>query len=79
MMGTAAIDLQSADRKWHTRTPEQMASCRLPESRSSWTTAAWCVTCHTTGHGSVRPGLLDRFAADGVVLLRADWTLRDPR
>jgi thiol:disulfide interchange protein DsbD len=37
------------------------------------------VTCqYNKGTVLSDPGLLDRFAADGVVLLRADWTLRDP-
>ena len=41
-------------------------------------TADWCITCQTnkllvTGSGEVA----DRFDADGVVLLRADWTRPD--
>jgi thiol:disulfide interchange protein/DsbC/DsbD-like thiol-disulfide interchange protein len=80
MMGTAAIDLQSADRKWHTWTPEQMAKLQAAGKPVFVDyTAAWCVTCqYNKGTVLSDPGLLDRFAADGVVLLRADWTLRDP-
>ena len=43
-------------------------------------TAAWCVTCQIN-----KKAVLDtervraRFAADGVVLMRADWTSRDER
>ena len=42
-------------------------------------TAAWCVTCQYNKKTVLQdPKVLADLAARGVVLLRADWTLRDP-
>ncbi len=42
-------------------------------------TAAWCVTCQYNKKTSLsNPQVLEAFAAKKVVLLRADWTRRDP-
>lgn len=42
-------------------------------------TAAWCVTCQYNKKTSLaNPEVLAAFAAKKVVLLRADWTRRDP-
>jgi thiol:disulfide interchange protein DsbD len=42
-------------------------------------TAAWCVTCQFNKLGTLaNAGLLGELAARQVLLLRADWTLRDP-
>lgn len=80
MTGTAAANLPTTDRKWHAWTPERMASLQTAGTPVFVDyTAAWCVTCqYNKGTVLSDPGLLDRFAADGVVLLRADWTRRDP-
>ena len=42
-------------------------------------TAAWCVTCQYNKKTTLeRPDLLADFAGKNVVMLRADWTRRDP-
>ena len=42
-------------------------------------TAAWCITCQYNKKTTLSdPAVLDDFAQRGVVLLRADWTRRDP-
>jgi thiol:disulfide interchange protein DsbD len=42
-------------------------------------TAAWCVTCQFNKRGTLADaGLLADLEARRVVLLRADWTARDP-
>ncbi len=42
-------------------------------------TAAWCVTCQYNKATTLSDrAVLDAFAARGVMLLRADWTRRDP-
>ncbi|MCS6996414.1 MAG: thioredoxin family protein [Casimicrobiaceae bacterium] len=43
-------------------------------------TAAWCVSCQANKRLVLsREDVLSAFAAKGVVLMRADWTNRDPR
>jgi len=42
-------------------------------------TAAWCITCQVNKRLVLTDTRVrDAFAARGVVLLRADWTRRDP-
>jgi thiol:disulfide interchange protein DsbD len=42
-------------------------------------TAAWCVTCQVNKQTTLRnPQVLKAFADKNVLLLRADWTRRDP-
>jgi thiol:disulfide interchange protein DsbD len=42
-------------------------------------TAAWCVTCQVNKQTTLRhPEVLKAFADKNVLLLRADWTRRDP-
>ena len=42
-------------------------------------TAAWCVTCQVNKQTTLRhPQVLQAFADKNVLLLRADWTRRDP-
>jgi thiol:disulfide interchange protein len=77
---TTTSALPTADRSWHAWTPERMAQLQAAGTPVFVDyTAAWCVTCqYNKGTVLSDPGLLDRFAADGMVLLRADWTRRDP-
>ena len=43
-------------------------------------TAAWCVTCQLNKRVALRANTVKaRFAADNVVLMRADWTNRDEK
>ena len=43
-------------------------------------TAAWCVTCQVNKRVALRAdNVKTRFAADKIVLMRADWTNRDER
>ncbi len=77
---TTESTLPTADRRWHAWTPDrfaQLQAARTPVFVDY--TAAWCVTCQYNKRTTLsEPGLLDAFAAEGVVLLRADWTRRDP-
>ena len=77
---TADTSLPTADQLWHAWTPERMASLQVAGKPVFVDfTAAWCVTCQYNKSTVLSdPVLLARFAADGVVLLRADWTRRDP-
>ncbi|HEX5786403.1 MAG TPA: thioredoxin family protein [Burkholderiaceae bacterium] len=65
---------------WHPWSAERMAQVR----RSGQTllvdyTAAWCVTCQYNKRTVLtRPELLADLARGQVMLLRADWTRRDP-
>ncbi|MEY5100752.1 MAG: hypothetical protein RJA36_3471 [Pseudomonadota bacterium] len=76
----AGAALATADRQWHAWSPELMAQLQAAGSPVFVDyTAAWCVTCqYNKGTTLSDARLLDRFAAKGVVLLRADWTRRDP-
>jgi thiol:disulfide interchange protein DsbD len=43
-------------------------------------TAAWCVTCQVNKRVALNnAGVVDAFAARGIVPLKADWTNNDPR
>ena len=72
--------LPTADRRWHDWTPDRFAQLQAAGTPVFVDyTAAWCVTCQYNKATTLsEPGLLDAFAAEGVVLLRADWTRRDP-
>ncbi|MHA6318010.1 protein-disulfide reductase DsbD family protein [Altererythrobacter sp. CAU 1778] len=44
-----------------------------------WMTADWCVTCKVNENVAIeREAVRDAFAANGVRVLRGDWTRRDP-
>ena len=43
-------------------------------------TADWCLTCQVNDRVALgRPAVRERFAKEGVVLMKADWTLRDEK
>jgi cytochrome c biogenesis protein CcdA len=45
----------------------------------AWFTADWCLTCKVNEEVAIeRPEVRDAFARAGVVVLRGDWTRRDP-
>ncbi|MEO6093060.1 MAG: thioredoxin family protein [Novosphingobium sp.] len=45
----------------------------------AWFTADWCLTCKVNEELAIeRPEVRDAFARAGVVVLRGDWTRRDP-
>lgn len=77
---TATSALPTADRSWHAWTPERMAQLQAAGQPVLVDyTAAWCVTCqYNKGTVLSDRDLLDQLASAGVVLLRADWTRRDP-
>ncbi len=65
---------------WEAWSPQQEANL-LAQGRSVFVdyTAAWCVTCQYNKRTVLsHPDVLGDFADKQVVLLRADWTRRDP-
>ncbi len=65
---------------------EPFAASRLAALRAAHravlvnVTAAWCITCQVNDRLALgRPEVLERFAAQHVTLLRADWTNQDAR
>jgi thiol:disulfide interchange protein DsbD len=64
---------------WERWTPEAQAA-HLAAGKPVFVdfTAAWCISCQFNKRTALAdPAVLDDFAARGVVLMRADWTLRD--
>jgi thiol:disulfide interchange protein DsbD len=64
---------------------EPFTPARLAELRAAGTpvfvniTAAWCLTCLVNERVALRaPAVQEAFARRGVVMLKADWTKRDP-
>lgn len=71
----------TADAGWTEYSPEKLAQLRS-EGKSVFVdfTAAWCVTCQVNKRVALRAdNVKTRFAADKIVLMRADWTNRDPQ
>jgi thiol:disulfide interchange protein len=63
---------------------EAFSPGRLEELRRAGTpvfvdfTADWCLTCQVNKRVALnRPEVKERFAREGIVLMKADWTLRD--
>jgi thiol:disulfide interchange protein/DsbC/DsbD-like thiol-disulfide interchange protein len=78
---TESASRESADGRWQAWSPEREREA-LAQGRPVFVdyTAAWCVTCQFNKRTALADAqVLADFAARGVVLLRADWTQRDPR
>lgn len=76
----AAMVGSSADGAWQTWNAQRQQQL-LDQGRSVFVdyTAAWCVTCQYNKRTTLSdPQVLEAFARQGVQLLRADWTRRDP-
>jgi thiol:disulfide interchange protein len=80
MAGAATGQATAADEHWQPWSAERVAQAQA-EGRTVFVdyTAAWCVTCQfnkrtTLATADVKAG----FEAKNVLLLRADWTRRDP-
>jgi thiol:disulfide interchange protein DsbD len=70
----------AAHARWQPWSAQRVAALQA-EGRSVFVdfTAAWCVTCQFNKRGTLADaGLLADLEARRVVLLRADWTSRDP-
>jgi thiol:disulfide interchange protein DsbD len=75
--GTVA---QASGERWQAWSPERVQQL-LGEGRTVFVdyTAAWCVTCQYNKQTTLADGsLLADFDKGQVVMLRADWTRRDP-
>ena len=71
----------TADAGWTEYSPEKLTQLRN-EGKAVFVdfTAAWCVTCQVNKRVALRADSVKaRFAADNVVLMRADWTNRDEK
>ena len=76
----AVATTATAGERWQPWSP-QRAEQLLAEGRTVFVdyTAAWCVTCQYNKQTTLADaGLLADFDAKQVVMLRADWTRRDP-
>ncbi len=79
-LGATADAEAGAVAHWEPWTAQRMADLQA-EGRTVFVdyTAAWCVTCQYNKRTTFADAqLLQDFQAKGVVLLRADWTRRDP-
>ena len=77
--GTAQASSGSA-LDWQAWSPEHMATLQAAGKPVFVDfTAAWCVTCQYNKKTTLsHPDVLAMFASQGIALLRADWTRRDP-
>jgi thiol:disulfide interchange protein DsbD len=80
-MAAPRAAVPSSDARW-----EPWSEARLAELRSQGKpvfvdfTAAWCLTCQVNARVALdTQEVAERFAREGVTLLKADWTLRDDR
>lgn len=67
--------------QWEAWSPERLAELRAA-GRPVFVdfTADWCLTCQVNERVALAsPEVAARFQAEGVTLLKADWTLRDER
>ena len=66
-------------------TAEPFTEARLAQARASgkpvfvWMTADWCITCKVNEQTAIeRETTAEAFRKAGVIVLRGDWTRRDP-
>ncbi len=74
------VTVQASGERWQAWSPER-AQQLLGEGRTVFVdyTAAWCVTCQYNKQTTLADsGLLADFDQKQIVMLRADWTRRDP-
>jgi thiol:disulfide interchange protein DsbD len=80
-VSTRADTATTAGQLWQPWSPDAVAAARA-QGRPVFVdfTAAWCVTCQLNKRTTLSDtDVLTDFAHRGVLLLRADWTRRDPR
>ncbi|MCZ8253987.1 MAG: protein-disulfide reductase DsbD family protein [Hylemonella sp.] len=80
MFQNPAPQAQAADARWQAWSPARQQEL-LAAGKTVFVdyTAAWCVTCQYNKQTTLADtALLGEFDARGVVMLRADWTRRDP-
>jgi thiol:disulfide interchange protein DsbD len=71
----------TADAGWVDYSPEKLAQL-TSEGKPVFVdfTAAWCVTCQVNKRVALNTDkVVNRFAAEGIVRMKADWTNRDER
>ncbi len=71
---------QASDERWSAWSPERQQAL-LNEGKTLFVdyTAAWCVTCQYNKQTTLADAqVLADFDAKNIVMLRADWTRRDP-
>jgi thiol:disulfide interchange protein DsbD len=72
---------KTASAGWVEYSPEKLAQL-TQEGKPVFVdfTAAWCVTCQVNKRVALNTDkVLNRFAAEGIVRMKADWTNRDER
>jgi thiol:disulfide interchange protein len=77
--GAAPVAAQAPAAGWQAWSPEAQAQT-LAEGRPVFVdfTAAWCISCQYNKRNALADeAVVADFAQRGVVLMRADWTLRD--
>ena len=77
---SAASGSGQASLAWHPWSPDALAKARF-DGRPVFVdfTAAWCLTCQINKRATLNDeAVMQAFRAKDVVLLRADWTRRDP-
>ncbi len=75
----ASSDSNSTTLNWATWTPEAQATA-LSSGKTVYLdfTARWCATCQVNKRVYHQAEVIDVFSKNNIVLLRADWTKKDP-